>query len=419
MSASDDALWEALAQLFHSWTGIRLAPSGRPLALSSLHELANNALEAPLEYLRRLETTTRPMDRQALIDRLVVGTTWFMRDQAGVQALVQALVGARGKGGRVRLWSAGCSTGQEPYSLAMALLEADLEPQIVATDISREALAAAQKAIYTPEQLAALPIQWRQRWTRPVSGGYEIDPRVGRCVVFLHHNLATHAAEPPWRDLDAVVCKNVLIYFERDAGVRIVEALGHALSRDGVLLLGAAERPLVWMTKALSPHPRLEELLRVDSGPPAERPPAPVRRRRRRPTRPVKVVVRREWSATPAAQRGTRPAPPGTPEQRLDPARHLELGLEHKRAGQLREAVRELRYARFLSQDDAWMPAWQLALCLEQLGDLRGAREAYRHTLLVLLSGRRSGLDTVHGADTALEATVVVSCRLRLRDLAP
>lgn len=453
---ADPALFPSLRQQLHSWSGISLGPREASSALSALADLARARGLSAVDCLRALGSAEHLEDRQRLIEQIAIGTTWFMRESAGIGALVAALARELGPGRTVRVWSAGCSTGQEPYSLAMSLLEAGLKPQILATDINRQALRTAAAARYDRRLFLALPAKWQRLYT--TGAGTElgrIREEVTSLVSFVHHNLISQAAPPPqWGSFDAVVCRNVLIYFTRAEATEVVRRLSRACRPSGYILLSAAERPLAWMTEAVDELDQDSDttLLRSrlvsrseNTGP----------FRRDKLTTPVPAPVPSARQPPSQQHHHPPPHPPSLPPASLDrpgsepllhealrtmergelaraldlvdgllardrllaPA-HLIRGLVLKRQGAGREAVAALRCARFLSSDEAWMAPYNLALLLEQQGELEGAEEAYQHTLGILAAGGRSGLPSTEHPGEALLETVAEACRARLRALA-
>lgn len=454
---ADPALFPSLRLQLHAWSGISLCPREAGAALAALADLARARGLSAVDCLRALGSAEHGEDRQRLIEQIAIGTTWFMRESAGIGALVEALAREPGPGRTVRVWSAGCSTGQEPYSLAMSLIEAGLKPQILATDINRQALRTAAAACYDRRLLMALPAKWQRLYTTGAGGAGGAGPELGRIreevvslISFAHHNLISQPAPPPpWGSFDAVVCRNVLIYFSRPEATEVLRRLSRACRPNGYILLSAAERPLAWMTEAVDELDQDSDttLLRSrlvsrseNTGP----------FRRDKLTTPVTVPV----PAPRLRQPPPHPPPPHQPAsldkpgidpllqealrtmERGDLARAIELvdgllvhdrllapahlirGLVLKRQGAGREAVAALRCARFLSSDEAWMAPYNLALLLEQQGELEGAEEAYQHTLAILASGGRSGLPSAEHPEDELLQTVAEACRARLRALA-
>lgn len=402
------------------------------------------------------------------------GTTWFLRDQAELDTLVAALTRDLQPGRRVRLWSAGCSTGQEPYSLAMALLDAGLQPQILATDLRPLALAEASAGRYSARAAASLPPAWRARYTvEEKAGAVRMHPSLSARLRFEQHDIES-GAEPPSGSgpFDAIVCRNVLIYIERPAAVAIVARLATYLRPGGYLLLSAAERPLAWLSGLLCEDPDFKDsvLLRralaagdSDAGLPAvptgsSKPPAAAQRPPA--VRPGTISDRAFGRGSarlsdPAIPRlsGRDSSRDSGPQSALNSGRGIDLatvsalvqrgefaaalplldalaaredtqavayllrGLALKHTGRLSESAVALRGACYLSASDAWMAPYQLGLVLEQLGLPSEAIDAYRHALSVLRVGGRSGLPAGWPVEEALPATITEACLARLQAL--
>lgn len=230
--------------------------------------LLSNRLATPLrargitsfaDYLSQLRQPANQALRDELVDCLTTAETSFFRDSRQYEVLRQRLLPwlvdrlqrqalAGGSPPLVRLWSAGCSTGQEPYSLAIAIAEflsglASPHPRqfsIVATDISRRVLQTAQRGIYPLRELErGLTPRQRQRFFRPAGDDWEISPDLKRLIEFRHANLLDPVI--PAGPFDLIFCRNVLIYFDHDTRARICERLHRALTPGGVLVLGSAE----------------------------------------------------------------------------------------------------------------------------------------------------------------------------------
>lgn len=428
-AVSEAALWERLRAWLRRTTGITPPAHAAGIVVRLLDQASRRA-GIPVEaYLERAEIARDGEEARTLVERVLVGTTWFARELEGLRALASAL-GAEGgqRGRRVRVWSAGCSTGQEPYSLAMALLEAGLEPQVLATDICQTALAAATAGRYSAAALGSLPAEWRRRFIEPTPGGGRIAAAVASRVTFAAHNLAA-SPRLPWTNLDAAVCRNVLIYFERSMAIAVVGDLVRACRKEGYLLLGAVEQPLAWLVDdaRVSPaHPVLLQRCPGTSG------------RVRSPVLAATAAVPRTAPATPppARERGAlvdadELMSRGDLESALavvdrelernplDGAAHLLRGLVLKQAGRLADAIGALRCARFLHADAAWLAPYQLGICLEQRGERDEAQEAFRHAAQVADAGGGSGLARDPDLDASMARTVAEACRARLRALAP
>lgn len=243
--------FDALRQLLSRAAGLVFDDSRHQSMSYSVAERVreSGARDVPA-YLAMLDD---PAEQQRLLDEVTIQETHFFRNPPQVRALrthvlPELLAHAERNGRRLRIWSAGCSTGEEPYSVAMILRELlpsteGWDIKVVATDISKRALEAAEKGRYgaravqmaTPNQLA--------RFFRPVAGGgHEVRPEVRELVEFRHHNLVTEPVPFPSNErVDLVLCRNVTIYFGRDTTRELMQRLHQCLRDGGYLFLGHSE----------------------------------------------------------------------------------------------------------------------------------------------------------------------------------
>jgi chemotaxis protein methyltransferase CheR len=237
-------------------SGGLLSSVGAALARSVGLSLAAG-LQGPLELAvkaaaRELELAPAALaaaavagDRKALdvlAEHALVGETSLWRHAEGLVALSSELADAERP---LRIWSAGCATGEEPYSLALALLDAGRDREedwILGTDVSRRALVNAWVGIYGARATRKLPPALAARWFHPIEHGARVHERLERLVRFERHNLLER---PPGDHFDAVVCRNVLIYFDREVAAAALARLAEAVAPGGYLLLGPVELPLV------------------------------------------------------------------------------------------------------------------------------------------------------------------------------
>ena len=232
-----------------SW---RIETALKPLMRETGHE----TLEALAGDLRR--------DRQGplaerVVDELLNQESSFFRD-AMVFDLVRDAIATVPTTRRARIWSAGCSTGQEPLSLAMMFAEAiDLQmPEIVATDVSEAALNRARAGRYTQFEIQrGLPIRRMMQWFDSVEADWVANPGLTRMVSFRRMNLV---ADPlPIGRFDVILCRNVLLYFSLDLRRRVLDRLAQVLRPDGVLVLGAGET-VIGQTDSFRPSQRFRGL---------------------------------------------------------------------------------------------------------------------------------------------------------------
>ncbi len=203
-------------------------------------------IEHDADYVTLLRDN--PEEIQLLFKELLIGVTRFFRDPEAFAALeaelIARLFSKSGDSRPVRIWIAGCATGEEAYSVAMLLDEAasahgfSLEVQIFATDIDESALAFARAGLY-PETIAAdVSPERLERFFVNESGTYRVIKRIREMIVFSAHNLIK---DPPFSKLDLISCRNVLIYLGQDLQKRLLPLLHYALVPSGTLFLGPSE----------------------------------------------------------------------------------------------------------------------------------------------------------------------------------
>lgn len=189
----------------------------------------------------------------ALIDLLTVKETRFFRQPEALTGLadhLQALVRSAALGPEFSFWSAGCSTGQELYSVAMVVehLLSRSSPWIewhgVGTDISFQAINFAQHACYSEDDITLIPLPYRREYVEKRDGDvWEMSAAIRARTHFLHSNLQ-HVDSSPLSDFNVIFCQNVLIYFEREMRLWMVSQLVDRLRVGGLLVLGAGEDAL-------------------------------------------------------------------------------------------------------------------------------------------------------------------------------
>ncbi len=202
------------------------------------------------DYLRVLATYARELDE--LLELVTINETSFFRFPQQFVALRSAVLPelaarAEGEGKGLRIWSAGCSTGEEAYSIAMALVDAGVAglaggAMVLGTDVSTRALEAARAAVYGRRGLVNVPEEVLARHFEQVGGGYQVSPRVTRLVEFRQHNLVSDLGPAgtagTW---DAIFCRNVTIYFRLDSTQRVIASFFDALVPGGYLFIGHSE----------------------------------------------------------------------------------------------------------------------------------------------------------------------------------
>ena len=199
------------------------------------------------EFLRRLENS--PAELKELIESVVVKETWFFRDREPFHAFARIAREwlAQHPTGTLRALSLPCATGEEPYSMVMALLDAQVPPnrfEIDAADISTDALARAREAVYRKNSFRGADLSFRNRYFQSTHAGYTLHPQVRERVRFHHANLLGEAFTHRQSLYDIVFCRNLLIYFDRAAQAKALTQLAGLLTPHGWLFVGPAEMPL-------------------------------------------------------------------------------------------------------------------------------------------------------------------------------
>ena len=330
----DDPDMRALLDRVRERHGIDFAAYKPPTIARRLRRrLATAGTATVADYLGYLDD--HPEEEQRLVADFLIKVTRFFRDPAlftrlREQILPELIDAALGEGRELRLWSAGCSTGEEAYSLA--LLVADLLDEraappavrIFATDLDDTALAFARRGMYPATALADIPSELIANHFTDHDGAYEISKRVRGLVVFGNHDLAQR---PPFPHTDLVLCRNVLIYFTPDLQRRALEIFAYSLRDGGYLVLGKSETA----SAADRSFGTVDRRLRIyrRQGPRTMLPPA--RLPTAAETRPATgAPIRRRW---PAMERAQTQAEGATAEARFvgeraeDLVRRLPVGV--------------------------------------------------------------------------------------------
>ena len=362
---------------------------------------------------------------QELIEAVVIPETWFFRDPEAFAALVRVVREewlAKHAEGTLRVLSLPCSTGEEPFSMAMALLDDGLPPSrfhIDAIDISIRAIGLAGQGIYGKNSFRAKDLSFRDRHFEPVERGHRLRDGVRRQVHFRHGNLLSAGWLHGAHGYDVIFCRNVLIYFDRVTQRRAIEVLGRLLTPSGLLFVGPSETgllldhgfisagiPLAFAFRpAGSTAPRLRPRLRpaaagVVAKPVPAKPskPMPVEKPQPRSTTAGKTADAIEhWieQARRLANQGQLVEALNCCEENLrtQPASaegfHL-LGLLHDAAGRAHEAAEHYRKALYLNPQHREALV-HLAVALQKEGDEPGAQRLFERINRQSAAGKSKG----------------------------
>jgi len=244
-----------LVELIAHRTGLHIRDADRAALARKLQERCQALGLSWADYnaLLAADSGASAQEWLRLAARLANPESYFFRDRGQFQLLQQRilpeLIARQRSQRRLRFWSAGCSTGEEPYSLAMLLVELlpDLEQwdcRIVGTDFNPEALARARQGWYSNWSFRALPAGYQERFFRPTHGGYQLAPRLQRWVEFQVCNLVEPLERYPdlsSQAFDLILCRNVFIYLRQSAIALALDNFARALRPEGYLLVGHAE----------------------------------------------------------------------------------------------------------------------------------------------------------------------------------
>lgn len=251
--AVDMASFRRLARLVHRTSGIVLNESKRNLVVSRLSRRLR-ALNLPdfEAYCQVLESAGGEEEQRLMTSLLTTNVTKFFREAHHFNALqsevLPPLVGQARKGGRLRIWSAGCSTGQEPYSLAAAVLAlmpdaTKRDVKILATDIDPVSLSKAREGVYPAQDAEDVPATLRNTVFTDASGAektLQVKDALRKLVSFAELNLM---ADWPFRGrFDVIFCRNVVIYFDAGTQRRLWTRFSECLMPGGHLFVGHSER---------------------------------------------------------------------------------------------------------------------------------------------------------------------------------
>ena len=376
---------DALALRMAEWTGLDLERGGRADALDRLIDQRKKVLgfESAEKYVGALSRPDHP-EVVWLVNAITVGHTWFFRDREQIDAIASLLKAASPKSERLRVWVAGCSTGEEAYTVAMITESTGVPAEILATDINSESLERARLGEYS--KWSARDVPRELMWMLPAIRGnrLRVDDRVRRRVHFERHNLMAPPPKPvrgsAW---DMVLCRNVLIYFHRSEIASVAVRLASGVGMGGWLVLGAGE--------ILEANPPGLSLLQVGSR-------YALQRARKPPPAlaPQRATVPPPKAFPPAPrvegilERALTHIESGTPSDaialcaealQLDPLAphaHLVSGIAFHMNDDPTAATHALRSALLLDPDE-WLASFYLALSYDRLGREEDAQREYRH----------------------------------------
>jgi chemotaxis protein methyltransferase CheR len=241
-----DADFELYRKVIYDESGIHFSATNRSILESRLKErLREKKIDSLRDYHALILRDKEEM--KTLLDSITTNLTRFFRNQAHFDALekhvVPEIIKMRGSGGerKIRIWSAGCSTGEEPYTIAMLMkdiLPAGWSCEVVASDISLKCLMVGKEGFYADARIQGIPDNFLQKYFEKRPGGFQIKDEIKKMIRFDYHNLKNDAG---LRNLDVVFCRNVLIYFDEAAQKATIERFWDSMAPKSFLFIGHSE----------------------------------------------------------------------------------------------------------------------------------------------------------------------------------
>lgn len=208
--------------------------------------MALNQIDKLENYIKYLQKNKEELRK--LFDELLIGVTSFFRDKEAYEAVEQKIIPqiikTKSEGDTIRIWVAGCSTGEEAYTLAILFQDAinkqskSLKLQIFASDLDQQAINIARQGIYSETIIADVKQEYLRRYFQADSNTYRINKDIRDKVIFSEHNLIK---DPPFSKQDMVSCRNLLIYLNIEAQKKVFAIFHYALNPQGILFLGSSE----------------------------------------------------------------------------------------------------------------------------------------------------------------------------------
>jgi len=247
-----EAEYQKFCEYFYRRTGISFGDNKRYFVDKRLIDrIQKTAAAGADEYFERLRRHDASGEIEILINLLTINETYFYREDHQLDCLVNGilpeLVAGRRKGDRIRIWSMPCSTGEEPYSIAVYLLENwpkvdDYDIEIMASDIDTNVLRAAEAGVYDARSLHRLsPDLVRRYFVSAGAEGFRLIAAIRQSVRFMKVNASNVAEMRGFAGIDVIFCRNMLIYFDDRSRRQVVESFYDSLGQGGFICLGHSE----------------------------------------------------------------------------------------------------------------------------------------------------------------------------------
>jgi chemotaxis protein methyltransferase CheR len=238
--------FDLFRKVIYNESGITFSNTNRSILDSRLKErLREKKLESLNEYYQLIISDKEEM--KVLLDSVTTNLTRFFRNQPHFDAFINYVIPhvleekKLTSDRTVRIWSAGCSTGEEPYTIAMILediLPATFTYQITASDISLKSLMVGKQGFYPESRIVGIPQNYLDKYFVKVDGGYQVSKSLMEKINFDYHNLKNESGA---KNLDIIFCRNVLIYFDEPAQCAVIDKFYRAMAPHSYLFIGHSE----------------------------------------------------------------------------------------------------------------------------------------------------------------------------------
>lgn len=243
----NDADYELFRKIIYDESGITFSDTNRSILDSRIKELLRQKnMASPSDYYALV--SKNPEEMKIMLDSVTTNLTRFFRNQPHFDAFINYVIPnviehkkARGPDKVIKIWSAGCSTGEEPYTIAMIMKEIcppGWNFQITASDISLKSLMTAGQGFYADNKVDGIPADYLAKYFTKVDGGYQVKQDLKDKIRFDYHNLRNDSGA---RNLDVIFCRNVLIYFDEPAQLAVINRFYNSMAPQSYLFIGHSE----------------------------------------------------------------------------------------------------------------------------------------------------------------------------------
>jgi len=248
----NDANFELYRDMIYKESGITFTPTNRSILESRLKErLREKNLDSVKAYYDKIISDKEEL--KGFLDSITTNLTRFFRNQAHFDALekfvIPEVMNIKKTPGTIRIWSAGCSTGEEPYTISMLMSEILPKAwnyEITASDISLKCLMTAKEGFYNDTRIVGIPDNYLAKYFDKVDGGYKVHADIQSKIKFDYHNLKNDSQQ---RNLDVVFCRNVIIYFDEVAQTAVINRFWDSMASKSFLFIGHSESLFGMQTK--------------------------------------------------------------------------------------------------------------------------------------------------------------------------